>query len=118
VRVSVVFACTAALLFFASPAASYTVRGAGVSSCGAWSKERVRGQSVIKGTYLAWVMGYLSRAAGQHQGDILAFVDPDAVEGWLDNYCDKNPLDNIVDAAEKLEAELVGKTRPRPPQRK
>lgn len=119
-RVYIIFACAAALVLSSGPAASYTytVRGVGVSSCGAWSKERARHQSVMTDIYMAWVMGHLSRAAALHSGDILAAVDVDAVEGWLDNYCDMNPLENLVDAAEKLEAELVAKTRQRPPQRK
>jgi hypothetical protein len=80
-------------------------------------KKRVGRRSVMTDIYSAWVMGYLSRAAAERPGDILVVVDADAVEGWLDNYCSKNPLDPIVEAAEKLESELVTRTRPRPSKR-
>jgi hypothetical protein len=39
--------------------------------------------------------------------DIAKGADNDGIEGWMDNYCSQNPLENIASAAENLVRTLV-----------
>lgn len=58
---------------------------------------------------LAWVVGYLSRAAYAHPGDMLDPVDADAVKAWITNFCRTHPLEKLSLAASTLEYELANR---------
>jgi hypothetical protein len=78
------------------------VIGAGNVSCGAWTQSP-------NDTRMAWALGYLSRAAFEHPGDILEQPDVEALRGWISNYCAANPLDTLLTALRQLEFELVAR---------
>src|SRR5262249_60363407 len=83
-----------------------TVMGAGASSCGAWTQSR---QSHLDGVPVSWVLGYLSgiNVYGGTTADLLKGLDRNAIESWIDNYCQTHPLDHIGVAVDLLLAELL-----------
>ena len=60
------------------------------------------------GLQLQWVLGYVT-AYGSYGNDSFRKTDPDAMTGWIDNYCRANPLDNVEVAAQKLVEALKAK---------
>lgn len=115
------------LMFLGSSAARahgplVDVLGAGSDSCGkyvtAYRDYRANG-SGNEATFLAWrsaalfyqyqswIQGYITAAAAFHRGHIQA-IDGDALVVWVNEYCQKHPLQNIVDAANRLYIELGG----------
>ena len=78
--------------------------GAGGVSCRTWTSERMR----IGGRYsdmANWVVGFLSGVGYKGPEDPLGGLDADAVEGWLDQYCQIYPLNSLADAAKAFVAE-------------
>jgi hypothetical protein len=102
----------AATFMFASyaPGSSQTVLGEGTQSCERWSFERPSGGGGVSADGVAmfsWVLGYLSGANGeQKRFDFLRRTDSAGVLAWMNNYCEKNPLNKIYQGADELEAEL------------
>ena len=97
----------------AQQGAQKMMMGPGVSTCGAWVANRKTSRSSLASAWAEfWLLGYLSRASFQHQGDILGGTDSQGLFAWVDKYCAENPLDLVVDAADQLEAELAAKARP------
>jgi hypothetical protein len=78
--------------------------GAGGESCGQWMEAR-------KGTHWypegQWVLGWVSAVASYNQQRPLRETHPAAIAAWVDEYCRKQPLSNLADAAESLVAELA-----------
>ncbi len=79
----------------------YAVYGHGTGSCGEWTESRNQDRLSY---HAVWIKGWIS-AAGYYEGE-LANSDSPALDAWMDNYCKANPLDGIVDGAEKLVEEL------------
>lgn len=80
---------------------AYTLIGAGESSCGAWTEYR-RSPGTTKALMdISWVTGFLSGvgAVGNDGADPLDGVDKDGLSGWIDNYCQSNPIERIYQAA-------------------
>lgn len=84
-----------------------TVRG-GQISCGSWLEEREK-KSWSDIVNQGWVAGYLSGVAYTSQVDLLVEADAAAVAFWVDNYCRREPLSQLIDAANALSAELAKK---------
>ncbi|TVP09287.1 hypothetical protein [Shewanella sp. KCT] len=82
----------------ASQANAYTVYGQGTATCGTWIKERK--QDGYKDMEY-WILGYIS-AAGFYETDKLKKSDVHSFSVWIDNYCQKNPLAQIIDGAQAL----------------
>lgn len=82
----------------ASQANAYTVYGQGTATCGTWIAERERG-GYKDMEY--WVLGYIT-AAGYYETNKLKKSDRQALRAWIDNYCQKNPLSQLVDGAQGL----------------
>jgi hypothetical protein len=121
----------AMLVLSAIPAGSGYVLDVGASSCGKWTEaRRVRG-TLAEGTHTSWIYGYLSAAAALLEGEarsavflgknnktliekanILSpkYIDADAINAWMDNYCSAHPLETIADALRFLLAGLKVKT--------
>ena len=93
-------------------ASAQTIIGAGSATCGTWSKVRKSKEYMERAVIEFWVLGYISRAASQHSGDMIEGTDIDAIESWLDKYCSENPLNNILTASDSLEAELAARAGP------
>jgi len=79
--------------------AEYSVLVPDPSSCGSWTAERKGGRGNSR---QLWVPGFLSGIGSTltvTKLDPLHGTDKEAVWAWLDNYCQKNPLAEISDAA-------------------
>jgi hypothetical protein len=75
------------------------VYGSGVGvSCGTWWAERR--DVVLHADATQWVLGFLSGVSAS--GPVLKQSDHNAIELWIDNYCQANPLDKLATAAAKL----------------
>ena len=79
--------------------ASFIVYGSGLDSCGSWVEHR----KTTSDWYQAgqWINGYLTAAVDQTTLEVKE-VDADAILIWVDNYCQANPLDNVLQAARTL----------------
>lgn len=85
--------------------------GAGLESCGTWTKAR-QGDPIERQIVEAWVDGYLAGSnLGSSRPDALYGRDANGIYGWMDNYCRNNPLKAIVAAATLLMAELISQAR-------
>ena len=67
---------------------------------------------------MQWVAGYLSGAnveAGANvdatEPEALIGTDFDGLMAWIDNYCQANPLDKVVEAAQALLQTLRSRAR-------
>jgi hypothetical protein len=91
------------VLGWGETARSYDVVGVGIWSCAAWTDARKNRNS---DTTEQWTLGFLSGigSVGQH-GESLRGLVPREVSEWLDRYCQSNPKDTIVHAAETFSAE-------------
>jgi hypothetical protein len=79
------------------PAGQYMQYGGGTASCGKWLEQRKSNAYHALGQ---WVLGWVS-AAGYY-GKTLKATDSDAASAWVDQYCTRNPLDQLSDAAPEL----------------
>ena len=91
---------------FPSFSQSVTSFGGGNYDCGTW----VKNSSII---HKAWLMGYLSGSnskVAKHKYDPLGKLQSaDQAFVWMDNFCQKNPLETVESGANKLFRELESK---------
>ncbi len=88
----------------------------GTTSCGQWvqaSKGRSNVAVADRNAYRYWVSGYLSGSAVQSNSDVLEGLDEPSIATWMDNYCSKQPLDKLIDGADRLFEELKARQRKR-----
>lgn len=80
----------------------------GNASCGDWIAER-KAPAADADVGLAWVLGYLTGIEEGRESRRIQFRHPDAdaIAAWVDNYCQANPLDNLFQAAAKLNHDLM-----------
>jgi hypothetical protein len=96
-------------------AGAVTVRGA--RPCGTWIAEKPVGdrsaanKSWTRIVAESWVVGFLSGYAVASNQEFLKGVDSEGLFIWIDNYCQKNPLNHIGDASEELAQELIKRAR-------
>jgi hypothetical protein len=87
--------------------------GAGMVSCAEWRQYRSTGNKSAELQMQAWLDGFLS--AYNTQSDNPDFLAPKpqsiAYYAWIDNYCDQNPLNALVQAAFALQKELSSRAR-------
>jgi hypothetical protein len=121
----------AMLMLSAMPAHSGYVLDVGANSCGKWTEARRVHGTPTEGTHTSWIYGYLSASATLLEGEarsavffgkndktliekanILSpeYIDADAINAWMDNYCNAHPLETIADALRVLLAGLEVKT--------
>ena len=88
---------------------SFVILGGGTESCGTWTKER-RHRDLASYVLESWVLGYIS-AINVHvlknSEDISAGTNNEGLLGWMDNYCQEHPLDEVRVAADALIVVLV-----------
>jgi hypothetical protein len=82
-------------------ATQYHAMGIGLSSCGTWTADR-SAQGIPALLDEAWVLGFLSGVGFEAFFDPLNGMDAEGVWAWVDNYCARNPISPIVDAAKAL----------------
>ena len=100
---SIAFAAIVALLVFSSEGRSQqpgqrTIYGAGADSCGTWLAERKTSAWFQDGE---WILGFLT-AANRFANVPPRHTDSAAITVWVDNYCQANPLEDLVEAATAL----------------
>jgi hypothetical protein len=76
-----------------------TIGGLGNSSCGAWTQARKHHDNGDAWGYEQWVVGYLSGVAEWGGKNPLKNLDFEAVEAWFDQFCQKEPLFRLDEAA-------------------
>ena len=57
----------------------------------------------------AWFVGFLSGMAFESNKDLLKGTDNASITLWVTNYCQKNPLKSLSQAADELADELAKK---------
>jgi hypothetical protein len=95
----------------ASEASSFNIMGP--SRCGAWPKSGDI-TSATKAVPLNWALGFLSGWAAQANLALLDVVEPEAVDRWLTDFCQKNPEVTLPAAVRELERDLEAKLPPPP----
>jgi hypothetical protein len=124
-------AAIAILAMSAMPAFSGYALDVGANSCTKWVEARKLRGGQAETMHTAWVYGYLSATAGLLVGeassavfmgknelsliekaDILnpKHIDANAINAWMDKYCQAHPLEKIADAILVLVSELKQKT--------
>jgi hypothetical protein len=81
----------------------------GALDCGMWVKMRIERRAQL---YEYWVAGTLNGAALSKDIDFWRFkgtvVSREAVFLWIDNYCNANPLNSLIDAILQLFMQRTG----------
>lgn len=99
-----IIAATIALMVMPTiaKAGSVSIRGAGSFSCGSWIKE-----TDYRPLNMQWVLGFITalnyaesqRKPKDGETDLVDGTDANAIEVWMTNYCQANPLEDIWVAA-------------------
>lgn len=77
----------------------FTVYGQGTVSCGGWVRN-TQGDSASKYPLSGWVNGFVSGVGWT--GQTLKETEADAMQLFVTNYCNANPLDEVVNATVAL----------------
>jgi hypothetical protein len=91
----------------ASDSFGVTVRGS--QSCGVWLSVQQKNARLQSET---WLIGFLSGIAVALDSNFLKGTDNESIFLWMDNFCRKNPLEQIGNGASELAVELIEKKRP------
>jgi hypothetical protein len=88
----------------------YLVFGHGSASCSAWTEEatnkaRTGSPSMLHELRMAWLLGFMTGVGAA--GFDLKDMDTPAMEGFINNYCQQNPLVTISVAAHQLALEMA-----------
>ncbi len=98
-----------------NPASAQGPATIGETTCGVWNTDKIsQAPSANLGRLSAegWVLGYLSRAAKDHDRSILRGLESERVVGAIDDYCSANPLEGLAQAAAAVEAQLIQEAKP------
>lgn len=79
--------------------ADATIYGVGARSCGYWAESRQL--SIVHGDITSWIEGYVSSYA-DWSNKSLKKVEYQAFDLYIDNYCQQNSLNSILDASRSL----------------
>jgi hypothetical protein len=87
--------------------------GAGTVTCAEWQQYRTTGNKPATFQLQAWIDGFLSgyNAASNDTDFIAPKPESVAYYAWIDNYCSKNPLDEVMQAVFALKNELTSRAR-------
>jgi hypothetical protein len=88
-------------------APQYKTWGVGLHSCGDWTRAHSYPISIEEVTEEAWLGGFMSAMDEAGPGPRNPQVDFFAMVGWVSNYCQANPLDDLATAASALRVELM-----------
>ena len=89
----------------------YTVYGAGIHSCAKVLEEH-RKDTARYQFYIFWTGGFMSSAGAYNDTEKIfgkdgAGVDIDGIMHLVREYCDKNPLENLSNAADNVAEQLI-----------
>lgn len=84
-----------------------SIWGAGGLSCGTWFQYR---QSEDL-TLMTWIQGFLSSYnhfvySGSNPNGIFGSADNRSIVAWMDNYCQRHPLESVYEGTLELIEEL------------
>jgi hypothetical protein len=85
----------------------------GVRDCGQWINRKKDAYSELAIT--GWLAGYMSGLSQMHalngrkDDPLKKATSADQIFLWMDNYCQKNPLNDLVDGGDALFLELMKK---------
>ena len=98
-----------ASLQFASAQPEANYHRMGEPSCGSWLTERRNPSSLLTPQMQHWAVGFVfgSNWSSTTGPDRLVSVDGEAVASWLDDYCQRNPLESFPNAVIALATELA-----------
>jgi len=82
----------------------------GTVACGDWVKER-KSEGLLTAVHQAILVGFLSGLALATDKDFLKGTTNESLFLWVDNYCQKTPLENIYMAGMLLSIELQKKNK-------
>ena len=84
------------------------VFGQGGKSCGSWTMARQTSRGAERAWMRHWVAGFVSgmNLDLAHPDALRGAVDFEGVVGWIDNFCQSNPLEIISTAGFRLMDEL------------
>ena len=77
----------------------------GSPSCGEWVAHREKSDTLALGNAY-WLQGFIAGLSAGSGKDFLAGTDSSAFNGWMDKYCQANPLRDLASGAGALAAEL------------
>ncbi|MFA7280909.1 MAG: hypothetical protein WC100_12505 [Sterolibacterium sp.] len=77
----------------------------GSPSCGEWVAHREKSDTLALGNAY-WLQGFMAGLSAGSGKDFLAGTDSSAFNGWMDKYCQANPLRDLASGAGALAAEL------------
>jgi hypothetical protein len=94
-------------LLLALCAAAVAVEAAefGSPSCGEWVAHREKSDTLALGNAY-WLQGFVAGLAAGSGKDFLTGMDSSAFNGWMDKYCQANPLRDLASGAVALATEL------------
>jgi hypothetical protein len=73
-------------------------------SCDDWNGPFVFGKSALR----SWLLAFLAeQAAGGYRVNVMAQTSSDKIVKWVDDYCQRRPLDGLAVASIKLLNELA-----------
>jgi hypothetical protein len=100
----------AGLVCLSTAAEATPILGSGAASCGTWNADRQRNQTLSQQSQ-AWVLGFVTayNVYKRSTSNMSIPSDTRRLMVWVDNYCDANPLKDIVDAAKALIDEFEGR---------
>lgn len=94
------------MLLLLSNVAAAEAPGPTAPSCGEWVAHREKSDTLALGNAY-WLQGFLFGLALGSGKDFLTGTDNSAFNGWLDKYCQSNPLKDLSSGASALAAELI-----------
>jgi hypothetical protein len=91
----------------ADPQGYYTIQGVGQESCEIWIGERLA-NGPTAWYHQQWVLGYITafNRWAYDGSNVAVNVGPDKLFEWLDEYCNRNPQQNLSLATEALVGQL------------
>ncbi len=101
------------LSVIATSALAGPIKGAGGTTCGKWVEDR---KTSVYYTQLSWVQGFISSYnhyvdSHEDQNGVFGTADSNSITVWMDNYCQKNPLETVYTGTLELIEELKNRTR-------
>ncbi len=86
----------------------YTIQGVGLETCEVWLGERLS-DGPTAWYHQQWVLGYVTAFNRWVYKDtnVAVNVGTDKLFAWLDEYCHRNPQENLSLATEALVGQLV-----------
>jgi hypothetical protein len=91
----------------ADPQGYYTIQGVGLENCEIWLGERLA-NGPTAWYHQQWVLGYITafNRWAYDGSNVAVNVGTDKLFAWIDEYCHRNPQQNLSLATEELVAQL------------